>query len=133
MEPLEPPRLWCRMTLVGPTGEAAKTDETDEAARAPARDEDLPTGCTQLLEGAGSPDLSAVDTLARRALEAARSGRRLLLHDVDPDLLDLLRLAGLHLNVQGLVVQVEGKPEGGEQPLGVEKGQEEGHLGDLPA
>ncbi len=81
---------------------------------------------SEVLEGVGAPDLGAVDAVAHRALAAARAGGRLVLCDVEPELDDLLRLAGL-------AVEVEGQPERREQPLRVEEGQEEGHLGDLPA
>lgn len=106
------PLLWCRMTLLGPAGETTS-----------GRD----------LAGYGRPDLSAVDTIAHEALAAARAGGRLLLRDVEPQLVDLLRLSGLLEEAEGLVVQMERQPEGGEEPLGVEEREEEGHLGDLPA
>lgn len=102
---MDPSRLWCRMVFVGPDGRPERTE---------------------LLEGVGSPDLSAVDVVAHRALAAARVGCRLVLADLEPGLDDLLRLAGLP-------VDMDGQPERGEQPLRVEEGQEEGHLGDLPA
>src|SRR5579875_2148748 len=108
MEPTQPPRPWCRITVIGPDGE-------------PATQEDL--------RGRGRPDFGAVDMVAQSALAAARAGGRLLLHDVDPDLLDLLRLAGLADGVDALVVggsrlgvEVQREAEGGEQPLGVEEG-----------
>jgi len=100
------------MTFVGPDGGTARCDD---------------------LQGAGRPDLAAVDTVAHQALEVARTGGRLILQDVEPELLDLLRLAGLLEEARGLVVEMHGQPEGGKEPLGVEEGEEEGHLGDLPA
>jgi STAS domain len=49
------------------------------------------------LEVAGirSPDLGTLDDLARLALVARRSGRRLVLRDASPALRDLLALSGL--------------------------------------
>lgn len=79
-----------------------------------------------MLGGDGSPDLGAVDAIAHLSLAAARAGGRLVLHEVDPELDDLLRLTGLP-------VEVEGQPERGEQPLWIQEREEEGHLGDLPA
>lgn len=81
---------------------------------------------SEWLQGEGAPDLEVVDMVAHRALDSSRSGRRLVLGDVEPELEDLLRLAGLP-------VEMEGQAEGGEEPLHIEKGQEERHLGDLPA
>ncbi|HET6965478.1 MAG TPA: hypothetical protein VFH58_11955 [Acidimicrobiales bacterium] len=109
---MDPSRLWCRMVFVGPDGRPERTE---------------------LLQGVGAPDLAAVDVVAHRALAAARAGYRLVLGDLEPALDDLLRLAGLTVQVEGLSVQVEGQAERREQPLRVEEGQEEGHLGDLPA
>ncbi len=102
---MEPIRLWCRMVFVRPDGRPERTE---------------------LLHGEGPPDLGAVDAVAHRALAAARAGGRLVLRDVAPELDDLLRLAGL-------AVEVEGQAERGEEPLRIEERQEEGHLGDLPA
>ncbi|HMC38440.1 MAG TPA: hypothetical protein VKI19_02185 [Acidimicrobiales bacterium] len=84
------------------------------------------------LEGAGAPDMAAVEAVAQQALGARRAGNRLVLEDVAPGLDELLRLAGLAERVGG-PVQVERKAESGEQPLGVEEVEEERHLGDLPA
>lgn len=78
-----------------------------------------------VLDGMGRPDLAAVDRVARRALAAARAGGRLVLDDVDPAMLELMALAGL-------AVEVQGQAEGGEEPLGVDEGEEEGHLDDVP-
>ncbi len=116
---------------------------------------------SEVLQGVGAPDLGAVDAVAHRALAAARAGGRLVLCDVEPELDDLLRLAGLaplpftsamsplpdegirpgvcepatsqRFSAGALAVEVEGQPERREQPLRVEEEQEEGHLGDLPA
>lgn len=79
------------------------------------------------LGGCGPPDLGAVDAIARAALQAARASRHLLVVDAVPELVRLLDLAGL-----AGVVEVRREAEGGEQPLGVEEVQEEGHLGDPP-
>jgi hypothetical protein len=81
---------WCRVTTVDGDGTV--------------------TG-TWLLEGRGRPDLGAVDDLARQALAAVRLGERLVLHDVSPELAELLELAGLPLEVQG-------SPGSREQPAG---------------
>lgn len=70
---------WCRVTTVAPDGTV--------------------TG-TWLMEGFGRPDLGAVDVLARRALAAVRLGERLVLHEVSPELGELLELAGLPVEVQ---------------------------------
>ena len=72
------------------------------------------------------PDISIVDHLARLSLAATRAGGRLVFESVSEELADLLDLAGLG-------VEVERHPEEGEQPLGVHRGEEDGHLGDLPA
>ncbi len=76
------------------------------------------------LGGPGLPDLGAVDEVARLALLAGRLGGRIILSDVSPAMRSLLELAGLG-------VEVERETEGGEEPLGVEEGQEELHPGDL--
>ena len=80
-------------------------------------------GVAMTLEGAGRPGLAAVDELARRMLEAARTGSRLAIEYLDPDLSDLLELAGLS-------AKVHGQAEGGEQAPRVEGLEEEGELGD---
>jgi hypothetical protein len=90
-------KLWCRVTIVGPDGEEM---------------------ASVALEGAGFPDLGAVDEVARLALFAGRLGGDISLSDVSPALRALLVLAGLP-------VQMEGQAELGEQPLGVERRQEE--------
>ncbi len=102
---MEPNRLWCRMVVLGPDGRARRTE---------------------VIGGDGRPDLETVDAIAHLALAAARAGGRLVLQEVEPELDDLLRLAGLP-------VEVQGQPERGEEPLRIEERQEEGHLGDLPA
>jgi hypothetical protein len=76
------------------------------------------------LAGPGQPDLGAVDEVARLALLAGRLGGRIILSDVSPAMRSLLELAGLG-------VEVQGEAEGGEEPLGVEEGEEELHPGDL--
>ena len=96
--------LWCRVTMVDPDGIA------------------LASG---VLEGPAAPDIGAVDDVARLALLAKRLGGGLVLTDVSPDLRALVELTGL-------VVEMEGEPERGEEPLGIQQVQEEGHAGDLP-
>ncbi len=66
-----------------------------------------------------------MDDVARLALLAGRLGGGIVLTEVSPALRTLLELAGLR-------VEVEGQAELGEEPLGVQEGQEEGHPGDLP-
>lgn len=53
------------------------------------------------VEGDGAPDLATVDALARRALAEARRGRRVVLVDVAPALLELIELAALPVEVEG--------------------------------
>ena len=95
--------LWCRVLILG-------ADRTTLACHH--------------LGGPGLPDLGAVDEIARLALLARRHGGRIVLSDVSPALRSLLELTGLR-------VEVERESEGGEEPLGVEEGQEELHPGDL--
>jgi hypothetical protein len=96
--------VWCRVTVVGPAG---------------------PEVVTCVLEGQGSPDLAAVDDVARLALLAVRLGGRIVLAEVSPAFRTLLELADLS-------VEVEGQVESGEEPLGIQRGQEEAHGGDPP-
>src|SRR5215831_3914149 len=94
--------LWCRITVLGPDGSELLHSS---------------------LGGPGRPDLGTVDDVARMALHAARLGGALAITDLSPDLQALLDLAGL-------VVEVEGQPEGGEEALGVEEVEEELHPDD---
>jgi hypothetical protein len=96
--------VWCRVTVVGPAG---------------------PEVVTCVLEGQGSPDLAAVDDVARLALLAVRLGGRIVLAEVSPAFRTLLELAGLS-------VEVEGQVESGEEPLWIQEGQEDAHGGDPP-
>ena len=93
---------WCRVRVVGPAGV------------------DL---VTVVLGGAGPPGWDVVDRVARLALLASRLGGRVVVVAASPELRALLALAALG-------VEVEGEPELGEQPLGVEERQEELHPGD---
>jgi hypothetical protein len=68
--------------------------------------------------------MGVVGHLARCALVAKRLGGKITLSDICPELRELIRLAGL-------AVEMEGQPERGEEPLRVEEIQEEGHSGDL--
>lgn len=81
--------------------------------------------------GGLSPDLTAVDAIARFQLAARRCGCRLELRGVSRELQDLLDLAGLCLVPvpDGSGLELRGKAEQGEQ-LGVE---ERGDLADPPA
>jgi hypothetical protein len=93
--------LWCRVTVVEADG--------SEVARFE-------------LEGPGSPELSALDHVARMALLARRHGGEIIISDIAEPLCRLFELAGLTL-------QVKGQPEEGEEALGVHHGQEELHPG----
>jgi hypothetical protein len=77
---------WCRVTMVGAEGE-------------PIAD--------GVLEGPSTPDLGAVEDLARLALLAKRLDAHLELLEVAPELAELLELAGLR-------VEMERQPERGE-------------------
>jgi hypothetical protein len=79
--------------------------------------------------GPAPPGLEAVDGLARLLLAIGRAGERPILVAVDARLAELLELVGL----AELVVEVQGQAEGGEEPLGVEEGEEEAHVPDGPA
>ncbi len=96
-------KVWCRVTLLGPDG----------ARLASYR-----------LEGVGNPDLRTLDDVSRLALLARRLGGDIVLADLSRELLALLELAGLR-------VDVEGQPELGKEPVGVDVAQEEAHPGDL--
>jgi hypothetical protein len=97
--------LWCRVTFVGPDGAVL-------------------TSCD--LAGPGTPDLRAVDEVARLALLARRIGGVIVFTELAPSLGVLLELAGLG-------VQVKGQAEFGKEALGIQEVQEEGHTGDLTA
>jgi hypothetical protein len=103
--------LWCRITLVG-------SDGSELACHA--------------LCGPGRPDMDTVDSIARAALTARRLGATVLLADVSPDLASLLDLASLR-DLDGLVVEVEGQAERGEEALGLEEVEEELHPDDPAA
>ena len=76
--------------------------------------------------GADPVDLAAIEAIARMALAARRLGYALRLTAVAPELHELLDLAGLG-------VEVQGEAELAEQPIGLERGEEEAHLRDAPA
>jgi anti-anti-sigma regulatory factor len=69
------------------------------------------------------PDVRTVDALARLRLAAGRAGRGFVLRGASDELADLVELMGL-----GEVLRVEpgGKPEEGEQVLGVEEERDPG-------
>jgi len=77
------------------------------------------------------PDVAAVEALARLQLAARRSGCRITLYDVPPQLGGLLELMGLRdiFPPGASTGQAWRKPEQREQPLGVE---EEADAGDRP-
>ena len=71
-----------------------------------------------------TPDCGTVDALAGLALAVRRAGGRLQLRDAPPALLELLTLCGLRGALpceEGSGVEVVGKPEEGEELLGVEE------------
>jgi len=100
---MESIQRWCRVTGVGPDG--------------------AELACL-VLDGPGPPDLAAVDSVARLMLVAGRLGGRIILDEVAPAMGAILELAGLG-------VEVEGQAELGEQPLGVQDGEEPTHRGHL--
>jgi hypothetical protein len=77
------------------------------------------------------PDVAAVEALARLQLAARRSGCRIRLYDVPPQLGGLLELMGLGdiFPPGASTTEAWRKPEQGEQSLGVE---EEADPGDRP-
>ena len=95
---------WCRVRLIGPDGDPLGY---------------YPFG------GPSSPDLRAVDEVARLDLLTTRLGGRIQLVDVSPALRELLDLAGL-------AVEMDRQTKGRKQPRGIEEVQEEVHGGDLP-
>lgn len=116
---------WCRVVIVGADG------------RVLAR-------CS--LGGPGDPGLGAVDELARLALLAGRLGGVMTLLDASPALGEMLDLAGLDRLVSettattatttregDLGVEMQRQAEVGEQPLVVERGEEEVHRRDPTA
>jgi hypothetical protein len=76
------------------------------------------------LWGGDTPDLGTVDRIGRMALVARRDGGRLELDEVAPELAELLELAGLG-------VEVQRQAEAREEPLGIERIEEEAQRGDL--
>jgi hypothetical protein len=89
---------WCRIVLAG--GEPGQV-------------------LTWELDGDGHPSLGLVEVLARLRLLSARAGMQFFVTDVSPELSGLLDLVGLR-------VEMERKPEEREYPVGVEKGVEPG-------
>lgn len=73
---MTPDQVWCRVTVVGGSGWVL---------------------ATSLLTGAGAPDLTTVEELARLQLEAKRLGLVALVSDISPQLAELLELVGLAL------------------------------------
>jgi hypothetical protein len=78
--------------------------------------------CAQL-----DSSVAAVDHIARLRLCMRRGGYRLRLANVRDELREMIQLAGL---ADCLGVEMQGQPEEGEEPGGVE---EEGDLADPPA
>lgn len=101
-------RVWCRVTALAGDGGTSRH---------------------WVIRGTDEPDLAMVDRLARCALAASRTGGRLLLDHVAPELRELLGLVALGLASDG-TVEVQREPELREQPLRVDEMEEEGHLGD---
>jgi hypothetical protein len=79
--------------------------------------------------GRASPDLEAVDRLARRLVTLRHHDQRPFLVAVDARLAELLELVGL----ADLVVEVQGEAEGGEEALRVDEVEEPAHGTDGPA
>jgi hypothetical protein len=107
---------WCRVTLIGPDGDRLASWDMSATRAA---------------------DLTSVDEVARIALWAQRLGSRVVLTDVSEGLRELLGLAGLPFDLRdalagGSAVEVQGQPELGEEPFGLQEHQEEAHPGDLP-
>jgi hypothetical protein len=98
-------RPWCRVTLLGVDGTAV---------------------AWWVLDGPGAPDLGAVDEVARLKLMVGRVGGSVALTDLSPAFRELLDLAGIR-------VEVEGKPELGEESFDIQMHQEQVHPGDLPS
>lgn len=70
------------------------------------------------IDGAGHPDLAAVEALARLQVKARRSGLTLRLREPSAELARLLDLVGLADVVGGRTpsgIEVGGKAEGGEE------------------
>jgi hypothetical protein len=70
-----------------------------------------------------SPDLATIEALCRLRLAVADRGYAVELRDASPGLRELLGLCGLD---GALPLVVEGQPEQGEQPVGVEEEVEPG-------
>jgi hypothetical protein len=96
---------WCRVTVQAPDGTVL---------------------ADRVLHGPGLPDLRAVEQVARLGLLATRNAARLVVREYSPGMRELLELAALP-------VEVQGQPEGREEPLRVEEVEEEAHPGDPPA
>ncbi len=92
-------------------------------------DRDGTLGDAGTFGGTGSPDLEAVDRLARCLVTLRHHDERPFLVAVDAHLAELLELVGL----TDLVVEVQGEAEGGKEPLRVEEGEEQAHVADGPA
>jgi hypothetical protein len=90
-----------------------------------------PTPRQVVIEGAGAPGLAAIAELARWVLEARRAGEGVFIESLAPAMADLLDLAGL--GPASLGIEVQGEPERREEPLRIQRMEEEGQLGDLPA
>jgi len=95
-------KRWCRVTVFGRDG--------------------IVIG-EYVFEGAGRPDLGAVDGVARLALLASRLAGRVALVDVSTEMRELLDLVGL-------AVEVKGQSELREEPLGIEERQKGMDSGD---
>lgn len=66
--------LWCRLTVLARSGAVV---------------------ATWRIGGGGRPGLAVVDTVARLQLRSRRRGRRVVVSEASPELLELLELAGL--------------------------------------
>lgn len=79
-----------------------------------------------LVGGYGAPALDAVDAVARLMLLARRAGTPVRFSEVATGVRELVELAGVG-------VEMQWEPEGGEQQLGLHRGEEDRQLGDLPS
>ena len=89
---------WCELTLTRDGGVLARV----------------------VLQGPGTPDLGAVDEVARWLLRAARVGAAIRVDDCSPEMGDLLELAGL-------AVEMRREAVGREEPIGIHEREEEVH------
>jgi len=103
-------KLWCRVRILGPGG--------DEIA-------------CRVLAGSGDPDIGTVDDVARLGLLASRLGGGMVIAELSAELRALLDMTGLRAELERSGVEVERQTELGEEPVRVQKVQEERRRADL--